>query len=296
MPTRKPITVPSGVKVNIEGRTVTVTGPKGTLSRDLPGAIAVTPQGETLVVTRPSDSKTDKALHGLCRTLVANMVETGKSPLLTPAELADLGFRFVISPLSVLFAMVKAATGAIDTLKAEGSLRNHLPTLIDFASFGQLVDLDAHYGAEAHSLQHVARLGPRVGGIGMAQQGADRGIVEHRHRFEGERHLEGARQSQRGACLRREARDVPAGEGHGSGRHRQVAGQAVEEGRLAGSVGADQAEDVALLDRHRDVIDRLEAAEGLGDVAGVDQAHLRRSSSDSRPLGRKRAMITMMAP
>lgn len=82
-------------------------------------------------------------------TLVANMVETGKSPLLTPAELADLGFRFVISPLSVLFAMVKAATGAIDTLKAEGSLRNHLPTLIDFASFGQLVDLDAHYAAEA---------------------------------------------------------------------------------------------------------------------------------------------------
>ena len=82
-------------------------------------------------------------------TLVANMVETGKSPLLTPAELADLGFRFVISPLSVLFAMVKAATGAIDTLKGEGSLRNHLPTLIDFASFGQLVDLDAHYTAEA---------------------------------------------------------------------------------------------------------------------------------------------------
>ena len=81
-------------------------------------------------------------------TLVANMVETGKSPLLTPAELADLGFRFVISPLSVLFSMVKAATNALATLQSEGSLRNHLPTLIDFAEFGRLVDLEAHCVAE----------------------------------------------------------------------------------------------------------------------------------------------------
>jgi 2-methylisocitrate lyase-like PEP mutase family enzyme len=86
------------------------------------------------------------ALPGV--TLVANMVETGKSPLLTPAELAELGFRFVISPLSVLFSMVKAATSALATLQSEGSLRNHLPTLIDFADFGRLVDLDAHYAAE----------------------------------------------------------------------------------------------------------------------------------------------------
>ena len=54
-------------------------------------------------------------------------------------------------------------------------------------------------------------------------------------------------------------------------RHRQVAGQAVEEGRLARAVGADQAEDVALLDRHRGVVDRLEGAERLGDVPGLNQ-------------------------
>ena len=90
---RRIITVPSGVKVNIEGRTVTVTGHKGTLSRDLPGAIAVTPQGETLVVTRPSDSKTDKALHGLCRTLVANMVEGVSAGFRKDLEINGVGYR-----------------------------------------------------------------------------------------------------------------------------------------------------------------------------------------------------------
>ena len=79
---RKPISVPSGVKVTIEGRTVTVTGPKGTLSRALPGVIAIVAEGDTLQLSRPSDSKTNRSMHGLCRTLVANMVE-GVSQLAT---------------------------------------------------------------------------------------------------------------------------------------------------------------------------------------------------------------------
>mgnify|MGYP000333013480 CR=1 FL=1 len=66
---RKPITVPSGVKVTIDGRTVTVTGPKGTLSRDLPGVIAIVAEGDVLQLTRPSDSKTNRSLHGLGRLI-----------------------------------------------------------------------------------------------------------------------------------------------------------------------------------------------------------------------------------
>ena len=66
---RKPIVVPSGVKVEVAGRTVTVTGPKGTLKRDLPGSIAVAVGGDSVSVTRPSDSKTDRSLHGLCRKI-----------------------------------------------------------------------------------------------------------------------------------------------------------------------------------------------------------------------------------
>lgn len=81
-------------------------------------------------------------------TLVANMVETGRSPLLTPTELHELGFSFVISPLSVLFSMVQAATVALDHLQTHGTLRDRLDTLVDFATFGRIVDLDAHYAAE----------------------------------------------------------------------------------------------------------------------------------------------------
>jgi methylisocitrate lyase len=77
-------------------------------------------------------------------TLVANMVETGKTPLLTPEELADLGFTLVVSPLSALFAMVKAVQGVLDSLRSAGSLREELDRLVDFEEFGRIVDLQRH--------------------------------------------------------------------------------------------------------------------------------------------------------
>jgi methylisocitrate lyase len=81
-------------------------------------------------------------------TLVANMVETGKTPLLTPKELSDLGFLLVVSPLSGLFTMVKALQDSLRLLRVEGSLRDHLDRLVDFAEFGRLMDLDRHYETE----------------------------------------------------------------------------------------------------------------------------------------------------
>jgi 2-methylisocitrate lyase-like PEP mutase family enzyme len=77
-------------------------------------------------------------------TLVANMVETGKTPLLTPAELADLGFTLIVSPLSALFAMVKAVRDALASLRRAGSLRDELDRLVDFEEFGRIVDLEGH--------------------------------------------------------------------------------------------------------------------------------------------------------
>jgi methylisocitrate lyase len=77
-------------------------------------------------------------------TLVANMVETGKTPLLTPEELADLGFNLIVSPLSALFAMVKAVQGALGSLRSAGSLRDELDRLVDFEEFGRIVDLQRH--------------------------------------------------------------------------------------------------------------------------------------------------------
>ena len=81
-------------------------------------------------------------------TLVANMVETGKTPLLTPQELADLGFRLIVSPLSGLFSMVKALRDSFALLQREGSLRGHLDRLVDFEGFAGIVGLEAHYATE----------------------------------------------------------------------------------------------------------------------------------------------------
>jgi 2-methylisocitrate lyase-like PEP mutase family enzyme len=77
-------------------------------------------------------------------TLVANMVETGRTPLLTPKELADLGFTLIVSPLSALFAMVKAVRDVLATLHGTGTLRDHLDSLVTFEDFGRIVQLDRH--------------------------------------------------------------------------------------------------------------------------------------------------------
>lgn len=74
-------------------------------------------------------------------TLVANMVETGKTPLLTPAELADLGFRLIVSPLSALFSAVRAMRDALAVLHAEGTMRAHLDRLVAFDDFTAVVGL-----------------------------------------------------------------------------------------------------------------------------------------------------------
>jgi methylisocitrate lyase len=87
------------------------------------------------------------ALPGI--TLVANMVETGRTPLLTPAELGELGFRLIVSPLSALFSMVKAVQQSLALLRDEGSLRGHLDRLVAFDEFAGLVDLDGHFATEA---------------------------------------------------------------------------------------------------------------------------------------------------
>lgn len=90
---RKPITVPAGVEVTIDGSTVTAKGPKGTLTGTFNKNITITKDGDVINVTRPNDEKENRALHGLTRTLVANMVEgvhTGYSKTL---EIVGIGYR-----------------------------------------------------------------------------------------------------------------------------------------------------------------------------------------------------------
>lgn len=94
---RLPIAVPSTVDVTIDGRHVTVTGPKGTLSRSLHPDISVNRDENDLVVTRPTEQKTHKQLHGLTRTLVNNMVVGVTDGYRKGLEITGVGYRATLN-------------------------------------------------------------------------------------------------------------------------------------------------------------------------------------------------------
>ena len=94
---RLPIPVPSGVDVTIDGRNVTVKGPKGTLSRALHPDMTISREDGTLVVTRPTEQKTHKQLHGLTRTLVNNMVVGVTDGYRKGLEITGVGYRAALS-------------------------------------------------------------------------------------------------------------------------------------------------------------------------------------------------------
>ena len=91
---RMPITVPAGVEVSIgDGNVVTVKGPKGTLSQQVNSAITVKQEGNVLTLERPTDSKPHKAMHGLYRALVHNMVVGVTDGFTKTLELVGTGYR-----------------------------------------------------------------------------------------------------------------------------------------------------------------------------------------------------------
>ncbi|HEV8547007.1 MAG TPA: 50S ribosomal protein L6 [Candidatus Limnocylindrales bacterium] len=92
---RLPITVPSGVDVTIDGRRLTVKGPRGTLTRQLHPDMTVSREDDTLVVTRPTEQKTHKQLHGLTRTLVNNMVIGVTDGYRKGLEITGVGYRAI---------------------------------------------------------------------------------------------------------------------------------------------------------------------------------------------------------
>jgi large subunit ribosomal protein L6 len=92
---RKPISIPSGVDVVLDGAHVVVKGPKGTLERQLVPDITVTREGDTILVTRPSDERQHRALHGLTRTLVNNMVVGVSDGFSRDLEIVGVGYRAI---------------------------------------------------------------------------------------------------------------------------------------------------------------------------------------------------------
>jgi len=94
---RLPIALPSGVDVTIEGRRVTVKGPKGQLSRELHPDMAVRREDSTIVVSRPTEQKHHKQLHGLTRTLVNNMVVGVTTGYRKGLEITGVGYRAALN-------------------------------------------------------------------------------------------------------------------------------------------------------------------------------------------------------
>jgi large subunit ribosomal protein L6 len=90
---KQPISIPSGVEVTLSGSHVTVKGPKGTLEHDAPETITISREGDELVVTRPDDERENRALHGLTRSLVANMVAGVSQGFSRELEIVGVGYR-----------------------------------------------------------------------------------------------------------------------------------------------------------------------------------------------------------
>jgi large subunit ribosomal protein L6 len=90
---RAPIPLPDGVEVAIEGRHVTVKGPKGTLERDIPEPITIRREDATLLVERPNDERRNRALHGLTRSLVHNMVVGVTDGFRKDLDIVGVGYR-----------------------------------------------------------------------------------------------------------------------------------------------------------------------------------------------------------
>jgi large subunit ribosomal protein L6 len=89
----KPITVPAGVEVKLEGQHITVKGPKGTLERDINPEITVKLEDGTLTFARSSEERLDKSLHGLTRTLVNNMIEGVQNEFTRELQINGVGYR-----------------------------------------------------------------------------------------------------------------------------------------------------------------------------------------------------------
>jgi large subunit ribosomal protein L6 len=102
---RKPVSVPKGVTITQNGNTITVKGPKGELKRTLPADMQVAVTAEEITVTRPSEEQRHKALHGLTRTLIANMVEGVTKGFTKTLDIVGVGYKAEVRPYGLQMAL-----------------------------------------------------------------------------------------------------------------------------------------------------------------------------------------------
>lgn len=127
---RRPIPVPAGVEVTIDGSQVRVKGPRGQLERTLHRDVIVRRDGESILVERPSDKGEHRALHGLSRTLVANMIEGVTSGFKKTLEIVGVGYRAEAKPFGLTLNL--GYSHSIDYKAPDGiTLRAVSPTVIE---------------------------------------------------------------------------------------------------------------------------------------------------------------------
>lgn len=102
---KKPVTIPKGVTVTLDGSKISVKGPKGELSRSLPAAMLVSMKDDEVLVERPSEENEHKALHGLTRTLVANMVEGVTTGFSKQLEIIGVGYKAEVRPYGLQLSL-----------------------------------------------------------------------------------------------------------------------------------------------------------------------------------------------
>ena len=102
---KAPVAVPSGVTININGQSVEVKGPKGTLNLDIPAPITVAQEGDEIVVSRPDDHRKNRSLHGLSRSLVFNMIEGVTKGYTINMEIFGVGYRVQLKGKNLEFAL-----------------------------------------------------------------------------------------------------------------------------------------------------------------------------------------------
>lgn len=138
----QPVSVPSGVQVNIEGGDVTVRGPRGTLNQSFNPAISISQRDDEVVVERASDAREHRALHGLSRSLIANMVTGVTDGYTKSLELVGVGYRTQQNGPGITLSVMLSHTVDVMppegvTLEVEGNNRIHVRG-IDKQAVGQL--------------------------------------------------------------------------------------------------------------------------------------------------------------
>jgi len=102
---KMPITIPSGVEINVAGQSVSVKGPKGTLTHVLAEPIAAKQEGATLTVTRPNETREARSLHGMSRTMISNMIEGVTKGYSKKINIVGVGYKVAAKGKNLEFAL-----------------------------------------------------------------------------------------------------------------------------------------------------------------------------------------------